>query len=66
MSNNLIVSVSNGPTSDSNAQALNNRQGGTDDEVKTLTAVAILSTAFATPGFAKDRAHHERHFRGGL
>jgi hypothetical protein len=64
MSNNLIVSVSNGPTLDSNAQALTNRQEVPMTKIKTLTAVAILSTAFATPGFAKDRAQHERHFRG--
>jgi hypothetical protein len=30
-------------------------------KIKTLTAVMILSAAVATPGFAKDSAHH---FRG--
>jgi hypothetical protein len=33
-------------------------------KIKTLTAVMILSTAVATPVFAKGSFHHDRSFRG--
>jgi len=32
--------------------------------IKTMTAVLILSTAVATPVFAKSAAHHNETFRG--
>ena len=33
-------------------------------KIKTLTAVMILSTAVATPVFAKGSVHHDQSFRG--
>jgi hypothetical protein len=34
-------------------------------KIETLGAAMILSAAVATPGFAKDSAHRDKHFRGG-
>jgi hypothetical protein len=65
MNCNLMVPMMRRPTSVSGALAPVNPFGEKPmTKIKTLTALVILSTAVATPVFAKGAAYHNQTFRG--
>jgi hypothetical protein len=65
MNYNLMVSMISRPTSVSGALAPDNLFGEKPmTKIKTLTALVILSTAVATPVFAKGGTYHKETFRG--
>jgi hypothetical protein len=65
MNCNLMVPMIRRPTSVSGAPAPDNPFGEKPmTKIKTLTALVILSTAVATPVFAKSVAYHNQTFRG--